>query len=82
MTPHEIKVEIYKRRPNGVTVASIARSLGVTRQSVAYVIEGRSWSQRIAEAVASAIDLPIDFVFPRNETKTSYAPVVDYHVAG
>ncbi len=65
MTPHEIKVEIYRRRDRGLTMAKIARDLGVSRQSIALVIEGRATSRPIAEAVASAIDMPVEIVFPK-----------------
>ena len=75
MTPHEIKVEIYKRRDRGLTVAGIARSLGLTRQTVSLVIEGKGSSRRVAEAVAAAIELPVEVVFPRmadcNESRVS-----------
>jgi transcriptional regulator with XRE-family HTH domain len=65
MTPHEIKVEIYRRRPEGLTITSIAKDLGVSKQAVALVIEGRQTSARIAQRVADAIQLPIEEVFPK-----------------
>jgi DNA-binding XRE family transcriptional regulator len=64
MTPHEIKVEIYKRRPDGLTITSIAKSIGVSKQAVACIIERRQTSRRISEAIAAAIELPLEEVFP------------------
>lgn len=64
MTPHEIKVEIYRRRPEGLTISSIAKDLGVTKQAVGLAIERRMTSRRIAQAVSDAIGLPLAEVFP------------------
>jgi DNA-binding XRE family transcriptional regulator len=64
MEPHEIKVEIYRRRPEGLTITSIAKGLGVSKQAVACIIERRQTSVRIAQAVANAIERPLEEVFP------------------
>lgn len=64
MTPHEIKTEIYRRRPDGLTITKIAKDIGVTKQSVALVIERRMVSRRIAQGVADSIGLPLEAVFP------------------
>jgi DNA-binding XRE family transcriptional regulator len=64
MKPHEIKVEIYRRRPEGLTITSIAKSIGVTKQAVSLIIERRQSSARIAQAVADAIERPLEEVFP------------------
>ena len=64
MTPSEIKQEIFKRRPEGLTQSSIARQVGVTKQAVLNVIEKRNPSRRIAQAVADAIERPLAEVFP------------------
>jgi DNA-binding XRE family transcriptional regulator len=64
MKPHEIKVEIYRRRPDGLTITKIAKTIGVTKQSVALVIERRMTSRRIAQGVADALGLPLESVFP------------------
>ena len=69
MTPQEIKLEIFKRRPEGLTQSSIARSIGVTKQSVLNVIEKRNPSRRIAQAVADAIERPLAEVFPEYRTE-------------
>jgi len=65
MTPHEIKTEIYRRRPQGLNISVIARRAGRTRQHVLMVIEGKSVSRYVAELVAAAIELPLEVVFPR-----------------
>ena len=63
MTSEEIKLELFKRRRE-ITMAGIARNLGVTRQAVQVVVDRRQTSQRIAAAVAEAIERPIEEVFP------------------
>lgn len=67
MKPHDIKIEIYRRRPDGITIASIARELGVAPQTVNIVISGHRTSRRIAKAVAKAIKRPFGEVFPSYE---------------
>jgi DNA-binding XRE family transcriptional regulator len=64
MTPHDIKTEIYRRKPDGLTITKIAKGIGVTKQSVALVIERRMTSRRIAQGVAAALGLPFEQVFP------------------
>ena len=73
MKPHDIKMEIFRRRPNGLTIASIAREIGVAPQTVNTVITGHRTSMRIARAVAKAIKMPLKDVFPSyaNGSKTS-----------
>lgn len=63
MTSEEIKLELFKRRRD-ITMAGIARNLGVTRQAVQVVVDRRQTSQRIAAAVAAAIERPLEEVFP------------------
>ena len=64
MTKHEIKLEIYRRRPQGLTMSAIARNLDVTKQAVANTIDRRYQSFRIAAAVSAAIERPLAEVFP------------------
>ena len=73
MKPHEIKIEIYRRRPDGVTIASIARELGVAPQTVNIVISGHRTSRRIAVAVAKAIKRPFKDVFPSYANATKHS---------
>ena len=63
MTSEEIKLELFKRRRE-ITMAGIARNLGVTRQAVQVVVDRRQTSARIARAVADAIERPVYEVFP------------------
>lgn len=66
MTPEEIRLELFKRRKKGVNMAAIGRSLDppVTKVAVLYVIDRRSKSQRIMDAVAEAIGKTTEEVFP------------------
>lgn len=64
MKPHDIKIEIFKHRPDGLTIASIARDIGVAPQTVDTIITRSRKSMRIARAVAKAIKLPLKTVFP------------------
>lgn len=64
MDTNEIKTEIYRRRPQGMSQAAIARKLGVSSQAILNVIERRNPSRRIAQAVADAIERPLAEVFP------------------
>lgn len=63
MTPEKIKIELFKRREK-VTMASIARKLGCSRSAVSLVINGKSVSKKIMQAVADAIEYPVEKVFP------------------
>ena len=70
MDTNDIKIEIYRRRPQGISQASIARGLGVSSQAILNVIERRNPSRRIAEAVSAAIERPLAEVFPEYCTET------------
>lgn len=63
MTSEEIKLELFKRRRE-ITMAGIARKLGVTRQAVQVIVDRRQTSHRISQAVADAIERPLEEVFP------------------
>jgi len=62
MTPEEIRLELFQRRKK-VTMASIARKLNVCGQAVYLVVEQKSVSGRIMQAVADAIEKPVEVVF-------------------
>lgn len=72
MTKNEIKIEIYSRRPEGISQASIARQVGVTPQAILNIIERRQKSRRIAQAVADAIERPLAEVFPEYCTEPEH----------
>lgn len=63
MTSEEIRIELFKRR-KFASMAILARTLGVTRQAVYNTIDRRHKSVRISQAVADAIERPLEEVFP------------------
>ncbi|MFA5111578.1 MAG: helix-turn-helix domain-containing protein [Desulfobaccales bacterium] len=63
MAPENIKRELWERRRT-ISMASIARDLGVTRQAIESVIMRRFKSRRIMDAVAQAIGHDVKYVFP------------------
>ena len=65
MSPEEIRLELFKRRKI-VNMAKIARQLKCSKTAVTLVIDRKSKSQRIMEAVATAIDQPIEKVWPEH----------------
>jgi len=63
MTSEEIRLELFKRRKQ-ITMASIARELGVSHVAIINVIDKKMVSNRIMEAVAQAIGKDKEYVFP------------------
>lgn len=61
MTPIEIKIEMMRQR---VSQADIAREGKVSRGHVFRVIEGTSVSDPVQRLIASAINMPVEDVFP------------------
>ncbi len=61
MHPADIQAALKKR---GKTQADIATDLAVSRPHVAYVIQGRSKSRRVAEAISKATGIPVDRLWP------------------
>lgn len=64
MTRWDRKAEIARRN---VRQADIARRLDVSDTAVSDVVSGRSRSARIEQAVADAIGMPVEEVFPPRE---------------
>lgn len=66
MTSEEIRIELFKLRRSGTTMAWIGRSLDppCTRQAVSATIDRSIASRRIAYAVSEAIGLDPEIVFP------------------
>lgn len=65
--------EIYEKlREKQVSARMIAQVLGVTNQSVSDVIRNGRGSKRIAEAIATVLEKPLDAVFPHYAPKQSY----------
>lgn len=66
MHPEDIKAALRK---HGKTQADIARAEKVSKTLVNYVITGRSLSRRIAEAIATACEAPVDTLWPARYPK-------------
>ncbi len=64
MHPEDIKAELRKK---GLTLAFIARELGVAPTTVSQVIRGRSTSVRIERAISQRLELPVEAVFKKSE---------------
>jgi len=62
----ETEAEGRKRllQMSGHSQAEIARRLGISRSAVNSVIQGKQRSKRVELAVAEAIDMPHDVLFP------------------
>lgn len=63
MSPDEIRFELYRKR-NELSMASIGRSVGVSRAAVHRVIDRHFVSDKIMRAVADAIGKNVSYVFP------------------
>ena len=61
MHPADIKAALQKR---GSSQAKIADAANVSRSHVTYVIQGRSKSRRIAEAISQATGIPVNRLWP------------------
>jgi lambda repressor-like predicted transcriptional regulator len=61
MTPLEIREAIYRK---GLNMSAIARNLDVSAVTVKDVINGRTVSKRVQEAIAEAISVDIRKIWP------------------
>jgi len=61
MTGRDRKAEMVRK---GVRQSAIARRLNVSSTSVSDVVSGRSRSARIEQAIAEALGLPREELFP------------------
>jgi len=66
-TTIKIKVLMMQKGLNG---AKIARNIGITRQAISGVINLRWRSIRIRKAIADALDVQIDKLWPETKVKT------------
>lgn len=66
MTPRERKAALVLR---GIVMSDIARALDVAAAHVSLVVSGDRRSPRVEQAVADAIGLPIEDLFPPPEPK-------------
>lgn len=68
MKPNEIRAALVLR---DISIQSIADKCGVKRPSVSMVISRKRHTQHIQEAVARAIEKPVEEVFPPSEEKAA-----------
>lgn len=61
MKPNEIKAALVL---NGITATSIAKTIGLPRPNVSETISGVRKTKRIRKAIANAIGMPVEEVFP------------------
>jgi predicted transcriptional regulator len=64
MEANDIRAEMVRRK---ITVVSIAKKLGIAQPSISQVITRKKHTLYIRQAIAEAIDRPVEEVFP--ETK-------------
>ena len=60
---------VYRLKQRGIKVKSIATQLGVSGPAVSQVIHGKYSSSRVSQAIADAIGLPLEEVFPKYRGK-------------
>ena len=61
MTPTEIKIALLYK---GITMADIARTLNVSRTAVHYVVYRKSGTRRIKIAIAAALSMTVEDLWP------------------
>lgn len=61
MHPADIKAALQKR---GTNQSKIAEALNLSRSTITYVIQGRSKSRRVADAISKATGIPVDRLWP------------------
>lgn len=60
MTPADRKAELVRR---GKSISSVARELGVVAAHVNQVVNDKRRSLRVEQAIADAIEMPVEEVF-------------------
>lgn len=66
MDPKEIKMRLLERE---ITQMDIARQENVAPSTVNQTITGRTVSARLRRAIAEAIGVPVEKIWPPEETK-------------
>jgi len=56
----------YTLEHNGISMRAIAKELGVSVQAVSLVVSKKLFSLRIANAIANAMRVPVEIVFPEH----------------
>ena len=65
MTPDEIKARLVEL---GLTQPILARMFKVSDSAINRILQGRSRSERIEQAIAKLLRIPVGEVFPLSET--------------
>ncbi len=65
MKPNEIRAELLK---NDVKIKDIASELGLVSPCISAVISGRRRTPKVREAIARAINKPVNEIWPPKET--------------
>lgn len=60
----KIKIAMIRK---GISGAEIARQQGVDRSAVSHVLAGRSKSKRLRQAIAEALGLRVEALWPEKE---------------
>jgi len=68
MTPKEIKILLLQK---DVKQTRIADALGVSRTAVSLVIKGTVQSRRIKQAIASAVEMKLNDLWPENNKRAA-----------
>lgn len=61
MHPADIKAALQKR---GSSQTKIAETMNVSRSTITYVIQGRTKSRRVAEAISAVTGVPVERLWP------------------
>ena len=64
MKANQIRAELILR---DITGLDIAKKLGISKQAVSAVVNGRTRSRVVRQAIAEAINKPVSEVFPEQE---------------
>jgi lambda repressor-like predicted transcriptional regulator len=64
----KIKIEMLKK---GLSGADIARKENVDRTAIYHVIAGRSKSEKLRRAIASALGVRVEELWPENNKKAA-----------
>jgi lambda repressor-like predicted transcriptional regulator len=62
----EIKARL---RSKGLSMSDIARSLELAPSTIHSVVSGRSYSKRVAELIASKLELQVEEIWPEKTSK-------------
>ena len=55
----------------GIKGTDIAKKLGLSRVTISIVITGKGKSRRVQKAIALALDMPVEELWPENDKKAA-----------